>query len=349
MHGRLQRPGRRAALIAGAAWLAGPGRAQPARVLDVVVSLPGPASTVSFPVELLVRQGLDAEQGLRVRPKFVGGGGIALEDLTTRNADFAVMGLPAAMLLRARTPATPASPVVLAAVDDQPLYMLVVRSDLREQVRQVADLRGRALGVHSNSAAARTTSHQLTELVLASHGVSGDAVRYVSVGQNWETQSAAFASRAVDAIMADEAFALRFVQERRGYALLSLGDREQAAKVPGAGFLRAVLAGRAETVEADPERAARMVRAVKAALGWIAARTPQQAAAGAGYADPAATATMERLLQANPRMYSRDGRFSGRQLRETQVFFRASNAALPAAQALALESMVVDRWAGRTD
>ncbi len=345
MPGQPLMPRRRAALVAGSAWLAGAAWAQAGRPLEVVVSLPGPASTVSFPVELMARQGLDLAHGLRVQARFVGGGGVALEDLVTRNADFAVLGLPAAMLLRTREPGV----VALAAIDDRPLYMLVVRSDLRDKVRQVADLRGRAVGVHSNSASAKTTSHQLTELVLASHGVPADAVRYVSVGQNWDTQSAAFASRSADAIMADEAFALRFLQEQRGFALLSLGEREQAARVPGSGFLRAVLVGRADTVANDPERAARMVRAVQAALAWIAARTPAQAAAGAGYADPASTASIEKLLQANPRMYSRDGRFSTRQLAETQLFFRASNPANAAAQALQLDAMVVDRWAGRTD
>ena len=48
-----------------------------------------------------------------------------------------------------------------------------------------------------------------------------------------------------------------------------------------------------------------------------------------------------------PRQYSKDGRFSTRQLRETEAFFRASAPDLPGVRNYSVDSMIVDRWAGR--
>jgi NitT/TauT family transport system substrate-binding protein len=331
-----------------AAWLTiggmGPALAQTAR-RDVRVAAPGPRSTVSLPAELAAAAGLDAAQGLRLQVTSVSGGAVALQNLVERNVDFAIAGLPAGMLMRSgRAPI-----VAVAALEERAHYVLVVRREVAASVRTVAALRGRTVGVHSGSLAAKTTSHLLSELVLRSAGVMPDEVRFVAVGQNWETQASAFQAGTVDAIMGDEAFSDRLIDELGAVAILNLTDPAQAAGVPGAGFLRGTLFTREDLASQDPKLVEAVVRVFRAALAWVHANAPDRVAELIGTAPGSERQHLARLLRDNPRMYTPDARFSTRQLRDTEVFFRASTPGNAAAQALAVESMVQDRWAGRRD
>lgn len=319
-------------------------RAQPIKTERVVsFAVPGPGNSVSAPFELAANLGLDRAAGIALRLRFVGGGGVALKDLVSGNADFASFGLPAAVMANAQG----AQIVALAALDDLPLYTLMVRKDLRREIRQVADLRGRTIGIHSNSLATRTTSTQLVELVLRSQGVPPESVRLVAAGQSWDTQSAVLRSKSVDASMCDEPFGVRLESEGLASVLFSTGRPDDAQKVPGSGFLRATLMARRDRVSVDPELAGRMVDMALKTLQWIATHSAAEMAdalhSGAG-------AERESLLAVHaryPRMFSRDGKFSAAQLSQTELFVRASNPDLPAAQTYAVNAMVMDRWAGR--
>jgi len=96
-----------------------------------------------------------------------------LQELMTRNADFAVAGLPAAMSQRVNGNAV----VALAAVSDAPLFVLMVRADLAGKVKTVADLKGKVVGVNTSSLSSKTTSQQLAELVLKTNSVSHSCPR----------------------------------------------------------------------------------------------------------------------------------------------------------------------------
>ena len=106
------------ALPAGGAPVLASAQADPAASLAV----PGPRNSVSLPLELSRAQGLDRELGLPLRLSFVGGGGVAIQELRSGNVEFAVFGLPA--MVRANLLGG-AQMVALAAVDDLPLYTLV--------------------------------------------------------------------------------------------------------------------------------------------------------------------------------------------------------------------------------
>lgn len=307
------------------------------------LAVPGPRNSVSLPLELATRLGLDREAGLPLRLSFVGGGGVAIQELRARNVEFAVFGLPA--MVRANVTGG-ARMVALAAIDDLPLYTLVVRADLRGSVRTVRDLAGRTLGVHSNSLQIRTTSHQLVDYLLRRQGVDLSRVKFIAAGQSWETQSAALLSRSVDASLCDEPFATRLEAEGLAFKIFSTGNPADVAANPGTGFLRAVLVALADRIEAAPERAERAVRLVQRSLRWIAARTPDQVAEALGIQGAERDALIA-VAQAYPRQYSDNGRFSTRQLAETEKFFRASNPDLPEAASVRVAEMVLDRWAGR--
>jgi NitT/TauT family transport system substrate-binding protein len=317
--------------------------AQTAGPVSVGVSVPGPGSAVSMPLELAVKLGFDRAEGINLRLKFVGGSSVAFQDIQAGNSEYGVYGLPAAMSHHLKDPCI----VALAAVDDLPLYVLMVRIGLRGAVKRVADLKGRVIGVHSNSLTVKTTSDLAAELVLSSHGVALESVRFTSVGQNWETESSALVSSSVDAIMTDEPFATRMASEKIAFQLYSTGNPADARRTPGAGFLRATLIGRTDRIDADPATAERMVKVIRRVLGWMATHTPEQMANALELKTGEERASFLTVARKYPRQYSRDAKFSAAQLRDTEVFFRASTSDDATAQKFAVDGMIFDRWAGR--
>lgn len=323
-------------VLPGHAW------AQGTPLTDVLLSVPGPGNALSMPLELAVKLGLDKQEGIALRLKFGNGGGVAIQDLLNGNAEYAVFGLPAAMHANFREQRL----VALAAMDDLPLYTLMVRTDLRGKVKRIADLKGLAIGVFSNSLATKTTTHQVAELLLRTNKVPIDSVRIVSAGASWETQSSAFISGAIDATVCDEPFGTRLSSEKLAFQLYSTGNPADVKTTPGGGFLRATLIARRDRVQANPVLAERMVKMVKRTLEWIASNKPEQ------IADALSLPSEERkpfidVFNKYPRQLSRDAKFSQAQMRETELFVRASAPDNPDAQRYAVDSMVMDQWAGR--
>lgn len=333
---------KRAALAAATLWASADVRAQAAAATEVVLATPGPSSAVSLIPELAVRIGADRAEGLALRLKFVTGGGVAIREMSSGNAQFGVFGVPAAMKENLESRRL----VALAAIEDRVLLSVMVRSDLKDKVRRVEDLRGRVLGIHSNSLTSSTTGQQFLVLVLRQHGVSPESVRFVAAGQSWDTQASAMRAQVADAIVSEEPFALRLAQEGLAFPLFRIGHPEDPRSLPGVGFLRGALISSVGLVEGRPELAQKMVRVIQRTLAWRRDHTPQQVVDALGLTGADALAIAEMLRQ-NPQQFSPDGRFSQAQIAQTETFFGESAGQAPEAVAYRLPSMIVDRWAGR--
>lgn len=312
-------------------------------LLKIVVSVPGPRNLSYLPIDLIPKLGADRAEGVALRILHTGGGAVAMQHLMSRNSDFSVAGLPAAMSLRANG----GKVVAIAAVDDLPSFVLMVRSGLKGEVKRIADLKGRVIGVNTSSISSKTTSQQLAELLLRSDGVSPDGVRIIPAGQSWVEQSSLLISGDADAVMGDEPFASRLLAERRVFFLANLSEPATTSRIPGAGFLHAAVETRQEILEAEPAKVEKMVRILRRTLQWMATHTPEQIVAQFGLPEGEEKTYLLASLKRYPRMYSPDGRFSTRQLAETERFFRETSGAEAGAQGLVVESMIVDRWAGR--
>lgn len=316
-----------------------------AQAMKIAISVPGPGAASYLPVELITRIGADRAEGAEVTVSFADGGGIAIGEVLNNNADFAVVGLPAAMSTRLKDKRV----VALAAVNDLPLYALMVRQGLQGKVRTIADLRGKTLGVHSHSITSKTTSQQVLELLLSAAGVQSHEYRLVSVGQRWESESSMLSSGEADAVMGDEPHATRMVADKTAFVLFHLGNPVTAGKYPGTGFLRGALIGRSDRIAQDSRKTEVMVRILQRTLQWIATHTPEEFAAKLDLKTDQDRTRLAALFRKYPRQYSTDGKFSTAQLKETEVFFQSSQASNPAARSLDIESMINDRWAGRKD
>jgi len=316
-----------------------------ARTESVVVSVPGPRNLSYLPIELIARIGADRAEGLDVRLLHTGGGGVALNHLVSRNADFAVAGMPAAMSLRANG----GDVVVIAAVNDAPLFVLMVRSALKERVKRIADLKGLVLGVNTSTRASKTTSQQLLELLLLSGGVGSDDVRIVPAGQSWQEQSSLLLTATADAVMGDEPFASRLREAGHVYFLANLADPHSVRGIKGVNFLHAALEVRGETIQRHPDRVARMVRALQRTLVWMRQHTPEEIINTLDVQDATERRALLGALRRYPRAYSRDGRLSAAQLAETEAFFHAGSPLEPGSPPLTYQSMVNTRWAGLSE
>lgn len=309
-----------------------------AELARITVSSPGPYNLAYLPIDLIPKIGADAAEGARLLISHVGGGGVALKNLGNRNVDFAAAGLPALMSMKS----SGGDVVAIAAVDDVPTFVLMVRSDLKDKIKSVADLRGHVLGVNTSTQSAKTTSQQLLELLLNSVGVAVNEVNIVSAGQSWEEQHNVLKSRAVDAIMGDEPFASRLRDQGLVFFLLNLGNPEDTRNLPGVGFLHATLGTRQDVLLRQPAKADKMVAMLRRSLLWIASHTPEEVVAQLGLGDASARQSLVQSLKAHPRAFSRDGRFSTFRLRQSELFFQAANG-----KPVAVDGIVDDRRVGR--
>lgn len=309
----------------------------------IVVSAPGPRNISYLPIDLIPAIGADREEGVRLQILHSGGGGVALNNMVTRNADFAVAGVPAAMSLRANG----GDVVVIAPVDDAPLFVLMVRSGLKDKVKRIADLKGKVIGVNTSTKSSKTTSQQLAELLLKSSGVPVNAVRIVPAGQSWVEQSSLMISGQADAVVGDEPFASRLLADKRVFFLAHLAQPETVRGIKGANFLHAALETRSDVIAREPAKVEKMVRMVKKSLAWIASHTPEQVADALGVKEPEERAALLLALGKYPKTFSRDGKFSTAQLKETDIFFHSGLEKGDAGLSLSIEQMLDDRWAGR--
>jgi NitT/TauT family transport system substrate-binding protein len=316
-----------------------------AEAMQLSISVPGPNAASYYPVELISKIGADKAEGAEVTVVFAPGGPAAVNNMLHNNVDFAVVGLPAAMSVRL----TDKRIVALAAINDLPLYALLVRQGLKNEVKTIADLKGRTIGLHSNSTANKSTSQQVLELIFRRGGVPPGSYRTMGIGRRWESESLMLKSGAVDAVIGDEPHATYMVTNKIAFPLVHLGDAQMARQYAGAGFLRGALIGRSDKLEQDTAKTEKMVRIIKRTLNWIATHTPEEFLNALGISDPDERQKLVAILKKYPRQYSKDGAFSNRQLRETEIFFIDSQAGNPAAENFRIDTMIDARWAGTKD
>lgn len=313
--------------------------------MRITIAIPGPGAASYYPAELISRIGADKAEGAEVRVIFASGGPSAIDEMLHNNTDFSIVGLPAAMSVYLRDDRV----VALAAINDLPLYALLVRQGLKDEVKSIADLKGRTIGLHSGSTINKSTSQQVLELLFRRGGIDPGSYRVVGIGRRWESESLMLKAGSVDAVIGDEPHASHLNAQGIAFPLVHLGDPATMRQFSGGGFLRGALIGRRDRIAENSEKAETMVRIIKRTLQWIADHSAEDFASTLGITDPDSRQKLIDVLKKFPRQYSKDGSFSNRQLRETEIFFIDSQAGNPAAKNFRVNAMIDDRWVGRRD
>lgn len=314
-----------------------PAQAAPLRV---TLAVPGPGNLLTLPLPLAARIGADRAEGLAFDIQYVGGGPQALRSLLERNCDFACAGLSALSLQKHS-----GKPVyAIVGMTRVPAYTLLVRQALRGQIRRIADLRGRVVGVKGHVPGGRSTSQLFAEYLLMLAGVAPDQVNYVSAGQSYDSQHAALASGAVDAVVADEPFATRLAREKVAFVLADYHDPDTTRRLMGGLFLNAVLGTREDMLKERPEVVEKVVRTVRRSLAWIAGHSAEQMVEALAPAGPEERAALLEVLRQRRNIYTPDGRFSDEQLDSVERFLHATEPSMKA-RGFRVRSAVEARWA----
>jgi ABC-type nitrate/sulfonate/bicarbonate transport system substrate-binding protein len=184
----------------------------------------------------------------------------------------------------------------------------------------------------------------LAELLLASHGVQPDQVRWVGTAQNIEGQVGALVGKVVDAVFCEEPFPSGLVRRKVGFVLADLRDPRMASKVPGAGHVRAAIATTSVLIRQDPARVQLMVEMLRRAVDWMHNHKPEAIIAQLEIADAQERRDRSVALARSPDMFPPDVRFSRFQIEATREFLRASGDR--AAAAFDAQRLINDTWAG---
>ncbi len=314
-----------------------------AALLPITLATAGPGNLSHLPIELITRIGADRAEGVRLSVRYFGGGPLAYQDMLAGNSDFAVAGAPALADLAVKG----ISVVSVASVNRVPTFVLMVDKRLRGQVKDIADLRGRVIGINSSSRAARSTSQQVAEFLLRRAGIDpAQEVNFMPAGQTLAEQRAAFASGMVDALMGDEPFATALVSEGKAFVLLDLHTLKVCRRTMGGLFLNAQLSTRRDLLHREPQKVERMVRVLRRTLAWIAQHTPEEIVAALDIQDKVMRAQLLSALRRHKDIYSPDGAFTEEQIRTTQAFYRANQTPGSPGAAFDFRTLIEPRYAG---
>jgi NitT/TauT family transport system substrate-binding protein len=243
-----------------------------------------------------------------------------MRDLMSNNSDFMAIGLPAIAAGRADD-----LPVVaIGQLSQSAMYVFLLRRELKDQVRSIAQLKGRRIGTASSTGSQRSMGHMMTEYLIQRAGLKSGDVQFISTGQNRETQSAALASATVDAIMGDEPFASELVAQGVAVILADLYPPKQSSELLGGPIVHAALATREDVYAQHPETVKKVRRMFDRTLQWMSAHSAREVvdklASQPGF-DAAKNKLLADILQRNQGMFPSRIGWDAQAVATTENFF----------------------------
>lgn len=289
----------------------------------VVLAVPGPGSLTYLPVYLSKAIAADEEEGLDLKLRYVPGGPIALRDLNDKNCDFVAVGLAAIAAVRAD-----GKPVVaIGQLSQSAMYIFLLRSDLQNQVKTIAQLKGKRIGAASSTSSARSMGHMMIEFLLSRAGLKNSDVQFVSVGQNRDTQRAALTSGTVDAVMGDEPFASELAAQGVAVKLADLYLPKQSSELLGGPIVHAAIATREDVLALHPGTVKKVLRMFERTLQWMAQHSAQEVIDKLldqpGFT-PEQSKSLANILQRNQGMFPKHTAWDSQAVATTERFYHST-------------------------
>jgi NitT/TauT family transport system substrate-binding protein len=235
------------------------------------VKLPGPISyELNLPSLIALANGYFADERLDI--EFVlGSGGTLRAAVIAKEMDFALFGFVHVALARLK-----GSPFkMILSTHDLEIFSLVVRSELKDKVKTVADLRGLKVGYSTPGA----SSWYLGSLYLKKAGLDPEKdLHYVSLGADPGVIYTALKSGRVDAFSAWEPTTTRVIEEGIAYPLVRIWEPEEHKKWVGGKALALGLVTREDVIKEKPDLVRRMVKAHKRGLDFVRAKSAAEIA-----------------------------------------------------------------------
>jgi NitT/TauT family transport system substrate-binding protein len=250
----------------------------------VTVGVGGVALMVYLPTVLAKAKGYFAEEGLDVEILDIkGGGSQAASALIGGSVDFSANAIDHAIKARTRGKD-------LIAVHSHvrlPVMGLVVANKYKGEIKSIADLKGRPLGVTSPG----SQTHMVLGYLLAKSGVKADEVKIVGAGGN--TMPLALEKDSVHAGMMVDPFFTVFLKQGKGYALVDMFTSKGTVDAMGGEVQGTTLLTRPDVIARRPATVQKMVNALVRANKLIVASSGEELAKA-----------LPRELSGDPKLYA---------------------------------------------
>jgi NitT/TauT family transport system substrate-binding protein len=276
-----------------------------------------------LPIYLAKTIAADHAEGLELKLRYFSGGPLAMRDLMSNNSDFLAMGLAA--MAGGRVNDMPV--VAIGQLSQSAMYVFLLRSDLKDQVHSIAQLRGRRVGAPSGTTSERSMGRMMTEYLIQRAGLGSSDVQFISAGQNRQAQSAALSSATVDALMGDEPFASELVAQGIAVRLADLYSPKQSNDLLGGPIVHAALATREDVYTQRPETVKKVQRMFNFTLQWISSHSSREVVeklAGQPGFETANSKQLVEILQRNKGMFPDRIIWDAQAVATTERFFHST-------------------------
>jgi len=242
----------------------------PARAAEkVTVGIGGVALMVYLPTALAKAKGFFEEEGLDVEILDIKGGGAqAASALIGGSVDFSANAIDHAIKAKVQKKDLVAvhSHVRLA------MMALVVANKHKGEIKSIADLKGRPVGVTSPG----SQTHMILGYLLSKHGVKPEDVKIIGAGGN--TMPLALEKDAVHAGMMLDPFFTAFLKQGKGLALVDMFTIKGTHEAMGGEVQGTTLLTRPDVIAKRPAIVQKMVNALVKANRLIAASSGEDMA-----------------------------------------------------------------------
>jgi NitT/TauT family transport system substrate-binding protein len=235
----------------------------------VTVGVGGTALMVYLPTMLAKSKGYFAEEGLDVEILDIkGGGSQAASALIGGSVDFSANAIDHAIKAKVQKKD-------LIAVHSHvrlPVMGVVVANKYKGEIKSLADLKGRPIGVTSPG----SQTHMVLGYLLAKSGVKSDDVKIIGAGGS--TMPLAIEKDSVHAGMMVDPFFTAFLKQGKGYALVDMFTTKGTVDAMGGEVQGTTLLTRPEVIARRPATVQKMVNALVRANKLIVASSGEELA-----------------------------------------------------------------------
>lgn len=226
----------------------------------------------NLPVFAALAQGFYDQEGVEVTRLVFGSGGAMRTAMMAKEFDFGYFAFVHVPL--ARLGGSPWKAVL--ALHDREIFSLVVRNELKGQVRRVEDLRGRTVGFSLPGAG----SWMAANVFLRKAGLDPERdVRFLPLGGDPGVIYSAIRTGRVDAFSSWEPTTTRVLLEGIAYAIVrAWSDRDHREWYGSDRSLSLMLVTREDVIQRDPDLVGRIVRATRKGLEYVRSTSPERLA-----------------------------------------------------------------------
>ena len=250
----------------------------------VTVGIGGVALMVYLPTALAKSKGYFAEEGLDVEILDIkGGGSQAASALIGGSVDFSANAIDHAIKAKVQKKD-------LVAVHSHvrlPVMGLVVANKYKGEIKSLADLKGRPVGVTSPG----SQTHMVLGFLLAKSGVKPDEVKIIGAGGN--TMPLAIEKDSVHAGMMVDPFFTVFLKQGKGFALVDMFTSKGTLDAMGGEVQGTTLLTRPDVIAKRPATVQKMVNALVKANKFITSSSGEELAK-----------SLPRELAGDPKLYA---------------------------------------------